>query len=395
MSLGIKRITPIIFVLIFCVIVFFIINAEDQQKFEKNLTNEINGTNETNEINGTNETNAIPTPSSVIYLTDFGIRGDGTDETTKLKSAFNYVRSHSIKTVIFPENKVIGINNYLETPENIELVGNGCTIRLINNAKINHEDSFFYIHAGNFAHDLIFDGNMDNQGGSATNGVMVYSNVRFENNEVKNVGAYSVSTYTGDNIVISNNTIHDSWQYGIATSGEGFPVVSDYSNNITITNNTIYNCGEVGIKLRQNTNSLISGNIITIPDSGKRTSGIRLYSFDGTNKYHRIINNTISGSGSGHDTGIDSDNKDNTDIDIFGNQISNVRVGIRIRFDSANVISNAITDARYAGIWVNSNNNTISQNVLTNAGLIINDETIDGNFPSDNIIKNNSLTKDN
>ena len=236
------------------------------------------------------------------------------------------------------------------------------------------------------------DGNMDNQGGSATNGVMLYSNVRFENNEVKNVGAYTLSTYTGDNIVVNNNKIHDSWQYGIATSGEGFPAVSDYSNNITITNNIIYNCGEVGIKLRQNTNSLISGNIITIPYSGKRASGIRLYSFDGTNKNHRIINNTISGSGLGYDIGIDSDDKDNTDIDIFLNQISNVWVGIRIRFDNANVNSNSITDARYAGIWVNSYNNKISQNVLTNAIAIINDETIVGNFPSDNIIINTSST---
>jgi parallel beta-helix repeat protein len=404
MSLGIKRITPIIFVLIFCGIVFFTINTEDQQKFEKNLTNASLGTNETNALyeknftnalHGTNETSPIPTPSSVIYLTNFGIQGDGSDETTKLKIAFNYVRSHSIKTIIFPAGKTIGITNYIETPENIELAGNGCTIRLMNNAKIDHENSFFYIHAGDYAHDLIFDGNMDNQGGSATNGVMVYSNVRFENNEVKNVGAYSVSTYTGDNIVISNNTIHDSWQYGIATSGEGFPQVSDYSNNITITNNIIYNCGEVGIKLRQNTNSLISGNIITIPNSGKRASGIRLYSFDGTNKYHRILNNTISGSGLGYDIGIDSDDKDNTDIDIFLNQISNVWVGIRIRFDSGNVSSNAITEARYAGIWVNGNNNKISQNVLTNAIVIMNDEIITGNFPTDNIIKNNSSTGDN
>jgi len=300
--------------------------------------------------------------SSTLYLTDFGIKGDGTDETAKVKSAFDYVRSHSIKTVIFPANKVIGINDYIETPENIELVGNGCTIRLINNAKINHENSFFYIHAGDYAHDLIFDGNMDNQGGSATNGVMVYSNVRFENNEVKNVGAYSVSTYTGDNIVINNNRIHDSWQYGIATSGEGFPSVSDYSNNITITNNIIYNCGQVGIKIRQTSNSLVKGNIITVPTSiyDDAPAGIRLYTFDGANHHITITNNQISGPGDGS-IAISSDDSANLYISITNNQITNANTGIKITFNNGIITGNSIT-YRSTCIANRGSGNTVSGN---------------------------------
>jgi parallel beta-helix repeat protein len=310
--------------------------------------------------------NPVPTQvvvsSSTVYLTDFGIKGDGSDETAKLNSAFDYVRSHSIKTVMFPANGVIGISNYVETPENIELAGNGCTIRLMNNAKINHENSFFYIHAGDYAHNLIFDGNMNNQGGSATNGVMLYNNVRFENNEVKNVGAYTVSTYTGDNIVINNNKIHDSWQYGIATSGEGFPSVSDYSNNITITNNIIYNCGQVGIKIRQTSNSLVKGNIITIPTSGydDAPAGIRLYSFDGANNHITITNNQISGPGDGS-IAISSDDSANSYISITNNQITNANTGIKITFNNGIITGNSIS-YRSTCIANGGSGNTVSGN---------------------------------
>jgi len=344
MRLRIEQILLILGVLILCAFVLFIFTAEDGQQFEKNLTNETNKINFTNEINATNEITAISTPSSFIYLTDFGIIGDESDETVILKRAFEYVRTHSIRTVIFPENKVIGINDYIETPENIELVGNGCTIRLINNAKINHENSFFYIHAGDYVHDLIFDGNMNNQGGSATNGVMLYSNVRFENNEVKNVGAYTLSTYTGDNIVVNNNKIHDSWQYGIATSGEGFPAVSDYSNNITITNNIIYNCGQAGIKIRQTSNSLVIGNTITILTSlyDDVPTGIRLYSFDGGNNHITITENQISGPGDGS-IAISSDDSANSYISITNNKITNANTGIKINFNNGVITGNTIT----------------------------------------------------
>ena len=224
-----------------------------------------------------------------MYLTDFGIKGDGSDETAKLKSAFDYARSHSIKAVVFPANKVIGLNNYVETPENIELIGNGCTIRLLNNAALNHEMGFFYLHAGSYAHHLIFDGNMNNQGGTATNGVMVYENAEFAYNEVKNVGAYTVFTYLSDNAYIHDNLVHDSWQYGISTGGTTTP----YEVGIRIQNNTIYNCEEVGIKIKGADGAIISGNTVTMPtksvypgSAGQNAHpiGIHLYSADEPNK---------------------------------------------------------------------------------------------------------------
>jgi parallel beta-helix repeat protein len=301
-------------------------------------------------------------PSSAMYLTDFGIKGDGSDETAKLKSAFDYAASHSIKAIVFPAGKTIGINNYVETPENLEYIGNGCTIKLINNAAINHENCFLYFHAGSYVHNLIFDGNDANQGGTSTNGIMLYTNDRFENNEVKNVGAYSIYTYKGDNILINNNIVHDSRQYGIATSGEGFPTVSDYSNNITITNNIIYNCGQVGIKIRQTSNSLVKGNIITIPTSryDDAPAGIRLYSFDGANNHITITNNQISGPGDGS-IAISSDDSANSYISITNNQVTNANTGIKINFNNGIITGNSIT-YRSTCIANGGSGNTVSGN---------------------------------
>jgi parallel beta-helix repeat protein len=280
----------------------------------------------------------------VLCLDQFGIKADGSDETAELQSAFDYAGANSICAIVFPANKVIGLDNYVETPENVELVGNGCTIKLLDGASIDHENSFFYIHAGDYAYDLIFDGNMDNQGGSATNGVGLYSNVRFVNNEVKNIGAYSLSTYRGDNILIHHNRVHDTWQYGIATSGEGFPTVTDYSDNNTITNNTIYNCGQVGIKIRQTSNTLVKGNIITVPTSSYDDSpaGIRLYTLDGANHHITITENEISGPGDGS-IAISSDDSENSDISITNNQITNANTGIVIRFNDGIITGNSIT----------------------------------------------------
>jgi parallel beta-helix repeat protein len=300
--------------------------------------------------------------SSSLYLTDFGIKGDGSDETAKLKSALTYAASHSIKAIIFPAGKTIGINTVVETPENLEYIGNGCTIKLVNNAAVNHEGCFIYFHAGSYVHNLIFDGNDANQGGSSTNGIMLYTNDRFEDNEVKNVGAYSIYTYKGDNILINNNVIHDTRQYGIGTSGEGFPTVNDYSNNITITNNKIYNCGQVGIKIRQTSNSLIKGNIITVPTSryDDAPAGIRLYSLDGANNHITITENQISGPGDGS-IAISSDDSANSYISITNNKITNANTGIKINFNNGVITGNTIT-YRSACIANKGSGNTVSGN---------------------------------
>jgi parallel beta-helix repeat protein len=312
----------------------------------------------------------LSVPSSAINLTDFGIKGDGSDETAKLKSAFDYVRSYSIKTVIFPANKVIGINNYIETPENIELVGNGCTIKLLNNAAINHEMGFFYLHAGSYAHNLIFDGNMNNQGGTATNGVMVYENAEFAYNEVKNVGAYTVFTYLSDYAYIHDNLIHDSWQYGISTGGTTTP----YKVGIRIQNNTIYNCEEVGIKIKGADGAIISGNTVTMPTESvyPRTAGqnalpigIHLYSADEPNKNIVITGNTVIGiAGASWNQGIGSSNSLNPGCKITNNILKNVQNGIDIHYSNSVITGNTISYYD-TGITDSGSGNTKSGNTVT------------------------------
>jgi parallel beta-helix repeat protein len=293
------------------------------------------------------KTNYITVTSPVcptIYLTDFGIKGDGSDETAKLQSALDYAGAHSTCSVVFPSDKTIGISRTIESPEFVELIGNGCTIKLIDHSGMAYGDSLFIVGAHSYVHHMKFNGNMDNQD-DTPNGVYLLTDSRFENNEVFKVSAYMLGTFKGDNIIINNNIIHDTRQYGIATSGEGFPVVKDYSNNITITNNIIYNCGQVGIKIRQTSNSLVKGNIITTPTSDQydnAPSGIRLYSFDGPNDHIIISNNTVTGGGISFDEGISSDDAHNTNITITGNNVSNTYYGIHIKFNNGVVTDNTI-----------------------------------------------------
>ena len=368
MDLHYKILSGISIFLLICTSGCTFINVENQQGSEKNITYEI-----------PTPSPETPATSPAIHLTDFGITGDGSDETTKLKTAFKYVQSHSIKTVIFPANKVIGINNYIETPENIELVGNNCTIRLVDMSTINHEMGFFYIHTGCYAHDLIFDGNMWGQsyaGGlpgypAATNGVMVYKNTRFENNEVKNVGAYSVFTYLSDNAVIHNNTIHDSWQYGVGTSGSGTKV---FEKNVRITNNTIYDCAEVGIKIRGEDRAIVSGNTVTLPQNRSKESGdptypigIHLYSSDEPNKNVIITGNTVFGSASSRwNQGIGSSDSGfgNVNISVTDNILVNVQNGIDIHYSNSVITGNTVSYYE-TGITNSGSGNTLSNNMLT------------------------------
>jgi parallel beta-helix repeat protein len=317
-------------------------------------------------------------PTNALYLDQYGIKGDCSDETAALKSAFEHVVSASMDAVVFPANKVICINDYVETPEHIELVGNGCTIKLMDMTTMDHEQGFFYIHDGCYCHDLIFDGNMWNQsydGGppgypAATNGVCVESNVRFEHNEVKNVGAYSVFTYLSDNAVIHNNVIHDSWQYGIGTSGSGETV---FEMNVQITNNTIYNCEEVGIKLRGEDGARVSGNTVTIPQYGSKGSGdipnpigIHLYSSDGPNKNVTITGNTVTGiADSVWNQGIGSDaGFGNVNIKVTDNILNNVQNGIDVQY-SDRVITGNVISYYISCITGPGSGNTSSDNTCT------------------------------
>ncbi len=339
-------------------------------------------------IRYTTVANSIPTvPDGTLMLEQLDIKGDGTNESATLQKALDYARDNRINTVVFPANKTIVVGEPIVVHENLIVNGNGCTIKLADNHP--NMPNFVKLQENTQTRQLKIDGNKNN-GNKGSNGVRLYSNTLFENNEVFNVSAYSIFPYAADNIKIINNTVHDSDQYGIATSGD--EASNDYASDITISGNTIYDCKEVGIKLRWCTNTVVNQNTIRVPGaSGDSASGIRLYSFDGPNSFVSITNNTITGYGTGgYAVGIESDNQNNANINIAGNTISTVYRGISISFPGATVAQNNISDCSWTGIWLVSNNANIESNVLNNAGIIVNTDQA-GYNPSNNLIKGNTI----
>jgi parallel beta-helix repeat protein len=305
-----------------------------------------------------------PTPFSILYLDQFGVNGDGTDETTKLQTALDYARDHSIHTVIFPGSKVIIVSQKIIFPSGLNVIGNGSTIKLNDNNELS--DVFVSIRENVHCTGLTFDGNWQN--GSSDNGVRLFSGVVFDGNEVKNVRAYSVYLYDASNVRITNNTIHDSRQYGISTGGSDGP--GSWGYNVTVSGNIISNCNQVGIKIRGASGAIITNNTISVPsvttDSGDNTlsRGISLYSFDEPNEHIVISGNNITGIvGSGDTAGISSDDDNNTDITITGNYVTTCDQGIVIMFNNGVITGNTISHCGQSIINEGSGNIVMNNNV--------------------------------
>ncbi|MDD1698850.1 MAG: right-handed parallel beta-helix repeat-containing protein, partial [Methanoregula sp.] len=311
-----------------------------------------------------NTINTVPAGSSALYLDQFGIKGDGSDETAKLQSAFNYARDHSIRTVVFPQNKIIAITSMVRIWGGLTVIGNGATIKRKDYSAI-YPGSMVSVWDGSRVSGLIIDGNYwaDDYGNPenyADNGVILGSNVVFDKNEVKNVRAYSIEVYGDSNVVITNNKIHDSYQYGIDTGGG----VGGESYNITVTGNTIYNCQQVGIKIRGTHGAVIRNNTITMPENSQFARGISLYSFDLPNDDILIDSNTITGSFKGGNMdGISSDDSQNTRIRITNNIVSKCDVGIDLHFTGGTVTGNKISECSTS--IAGASGNIVANNILT------------------------------
>ena len=308
----------------------------------------------------------IITSGSSLYIDQYGIKGDGSDEGPAIQAALNYAASHSIKTVIFPAGKVITTGS-LRIPEGLTLIGNGCTLRLKANA---HTDTspwtWIYVQEGVRVSGFKFDGNRFNGNGMNTNGLMLQGDNIFDSNEVFNCNSYAVFVYGSypKNIRITNNYIHDVKQYGIDTGGSDGP--SSWGYNVVVTGNTITNCGEVAVKIRGTKDSTISNNNIKVGarnPGGDEPSGIRLYSWDETNTNVKIANNIVTGIDQNPSACIDSDDSDNHGISITGNKVSHCYDGIEIQFNNGiitgNTISNCVKDLTNYG-----SGNTISNTIL-------------------------------
>jgi parallel beta-helix repeat protein len=298
-----------------------------------------------------------------LYLDQFGFNGDGTDETTKLQSALNYARDHSISTVVFPQNKVITITHVVTIPAGLTVIGNGSTIKREPTAPMS--GSMVSTLENVYCSGLIVDGSHWDPAspyGYSDNGVDIGSGGTFTGNEVKNVRAYSVGVYGDSNILITNNILHDSLQYGIATGGG----VGGESYNITVTGNTIYNCQQVGIKIRGTHGAVIRNNTITMAEYSQFGRGISLYSYDLKNDDILIDNNTITGSGKGGNMdGISSDDSQNTRIRITNNVVSKCSVGIAIKFNDGTISGNTVSNCSQS-IQNTGRGNIVGDNFLTN-----------------------------
>jgi hypothetical protein len=348
-------------------------------------TTTIRTTTTTTRITTTTSSSTSTTISSnALDLIAYGIKGDGSDETAKLQSAFDYAASNGYKVVSFPAGKTIGISDTITFPGNMEYNGNGCTLYLLDDSYIIAESYYtfnYYAEDNVYIHHMIFDGNMNRQYRPTppsgyyfplrpNGGIVMYNNARFEYNEVKNYGGYMVEVSHGDNAIITHNLIHDGWQYGICTAGTD----SDYSNNAVVTDNTIYRMGQVGIKIQHTSNSRFEGNTITIPGrydlfsvpsiGSPEPTGIRLYSFDGPNNHLTITGNTITGSGGNNEIAIQSDDSWNTYITITNNQIRNAYTGINIKFNNGVITGNTIN---YVGTCIanSGSGNTVNANPCT------------------------------
>lgn len=315
-----------------------------------------------------NVVGAITCP--LLLQEDYGITGEGSDEGSKIERAFIDATSSSPCKIIFPKDKIIVINNTLSLGANIEIFGNGSTLKL-QDGWDNASGVVLSLGDYDYIHDLKFDGNIDNIP-SHPNEIYLNDWIRFENNELFNVSAYAVTSYNSDNWVFKNNYLHNGNQYGIAMQGN-YP--SDTSNNVTIYNNTIENFKEIGVKIRGCTNSTVLNNTIILLD-GAGFSAIGIAYTDGTSHNVIVTNNTISGdftntTPSGTTTGIVSDYHEHTGITITNNIINSTYRGIYLESGDAFVGNNIISNSRYSGLESVGNGSTFYGNTLTNAGIIV------------------------
>lgn len=137
-----------------------------------------------------------------------------------------------------------------------------------------------------------------------------------KNNTIRNSASNGIHvSIPSENNLISGNIIENSKISAIKVSAETeYPVeTSYYGNNITISNNTINNAHYMGIEINQLANSFIENNSIDKPDN----VGIYLLRVDNnivrnniiSNIGYSVIDGDISGWREGWNTGIFADYK--------------------------------------------------------------------------------------
>lgn len=236
------------------------------------------------------------TGTGLSYL----VNGSTSNQGATLQSYFNYARDNNKTSVLFPASYSVYSSQKLDfwgttsSGQRISYYGNGTAINMIPSGIAAGAQ---FANMWGYCYNMIFDGKITER--SSENGIYMMSNTIMDHCTVRNFSAYSLSVYHGagiSNVQMTNNTVYNSYQYGICTgTGDGTSVTN---SNITVTGNTVYNCGEVGIKIRGARDSNVSNNTVTIAATSTESeiAGIRLYSDDGSNYNVIIDNNTVVGT---------------------------------------------------------------------------------------------------
>ena len=247
---------------------------------------------------------------------------------------------------------------------------------IMENSVYNNLYSGIYLHVKCHQNNIINNTVYNNNWGIYLNWYSTISdqctNNRIKNNTVYNnfeAGIYSnlcnYNNYTG-------NIIHDNERYGI------FIEYSDFNN---IINNTASRNGIAGISIYNNAD----GNILLDNIATENTKyGIELYH----SSQNEFINNTVNKN---DDTGIYLHYANADNNNITGNIINdNLKIGVYLtdRCED-NLIKNNIINRNNLGIGFqdNSNNNSVSENLLIDNGMCIFELRCTGN-----IIENNTCS---
>jgi hypothetical protein len=352
------------------------------------------------------------TARSAIYLHEFGIIGDGTEETTNIQKAINYCCSNE-KILRLDRNKTYRMQK-VDLASNLNLDGNQSTLKLIDDMEIesayDYRFSIFRCLSNNNIKikNTIFDGNAANvftvnpTFSSHNTGIILQDtyNVDIENckfNNFLNTGIQSaqITTFGVRNLYINRCSFYNDTVY---TPGRGIQITQGDNENIRILNCNIENMGEHGIVCYPGTVKVkIIGNVIE--NTGLQLTGA--YSNGASIKLNGVEDGNINMNSCYnsryamiHITGTGSKNINIENNVIEGADVQRTGGGITVETPSENVrITNntleyhkikTLGDYAYIdGISVSASNVQIFNNVIYNCENGINTADyilIDGNY---------------
>ena len=190
----------------------------------------------------------------------FGIKADGTDQTTSINNLISYINSRlDVGKIIFPKgtlliNKTIHINNPLQ--RKIEIIGNNTEIKLANQSNCFHNHQPMFLVGKNVTiKGFKFNGNYD-ENYYEVDGTKHYMYQDNDNNIRK--GSIAVLLSGADNSKVLNCEFIDiSWSSCDLGSG----------NNVEIAYNTFYNGGQDYTPLHNCNNVWVHNNVYYRPNN--------------------------------------------------------------------------------------------------------------------------------